>query len=140
MEIFGNSMTAHFWHFKKIDFDLSDIPNKMVLNVGTNTSSFRVFHKNRFFAVLTSAFVDINPLQTCLVIKPKNSNKPWKLFYPLNLEKGKFEEEKCSHIGEAKIIVDGNGCVLARDIDGNFLELEIVQHCLAWQRTDVLFI
>lgn len=139
MELIGNRMSAHFWHFKKLKLQTKPEP-KYYLKVGHHTNPSRFFGKNRLLEIFSSAIVDVNPVQPCAIIKPKHHEKKWKLIYPTNLNNQEFDIEKCSHIGQAKIVLAGEGYVLAQDESGNWIELEIIQNCKAFERRDVLFI
>ena len=140
MEIIGNGMTAHFWHFERFAFDKTKIDSKYILNVGNKPFSVRVFDRNKLLAILTSIWVDINPFQDCLIIKPKNYDGQWSLVFPKHYDNNIFEQEKCLHTGQVKVVIDGQGMLLARDSNGNWLELEITNSCKAYQYRNVLFI
>jgi hypothetical protein len=138
MELFGNGMTAHFWHFKDVKFETKDLDKKFLLKLSNHKKPFRRLSSGKFLAVLTSAWVDTNPLQDCAIIKPKNYNGKWQLFFPINSKICQLE--KCSHYGAVKVAVDGSGTILAKDEQGKFIELELVEYCKAWQQTHILFV
>ncbi len=140
MEVCGNRMTAHFWHFRQVLISKEDLPSEYLLRVEDYKKSRRVFGKNKLMSILSSIWVDINPHQNCLIIQPVNYFGQWQLVFPSNWDDGIFEEEKCFHVGCAKIVVDGTGFVLARDRNGNFLQLKIVSKCKAYQYRHILFI
>ena len=149
MELFGNGMTAHFWHFNTIKILESNYKENHKENyknyelvLESSLRQFRIFDKGFIVAVLTSAWVDINPFQTCAIIKPTKDNTDilWKIFFATDVQNGLFQEEKCSHRGAVKVVIDGQGSVWGRDINGNFIELEIVEYCKAYQNTHILFV
>ena len=137
MEIFANGMTAHFWHFEDLDFETSSLEKKYFLELDNFVPQFRIFDRGKFLAILTSAWVDVNPWQTCAVIRPKSYKGKWKIFFPLG---NVCQEEKCSHQGSVKVVVDGKGVILGRDLNGNSIELELLGYCQAFQKTHILFV
>jgi hypothetical protein len=141
MEIFGNSMTAHFWHFEnfKMDHNCFD-HDKYILQLHSNKKPFRKLNNIPLVTFFTSAFVDINPLQSCAIIQPKSYIGKWKLVFARDWSHDVFSIEKCSHIGPAKVVVDGAGGIIAVDQQGELIELELVRYCKAWQHTEVLYI
>jgi hypothetical protein len=142
MELFGNSMTAHFWHFKNIY--LSQEQKQVIYNfelpVNSSCKPFRVFNRGKPIAIITSACVDVNPMQECVIIQPKIHTGKWKLFFAVSYDNGLFQEEKCSHIGAVKVAIDGTGTLLGRDLEANFIELEILKPCKAHQDTHILMV
>lgn len=138
MELFGNGMTAHFWHFQDVVYSIKNLDKKFILNLTNNKKPFRKLNNGKFLAVLTSAWVDTYPFQDCAIIKPKNYTGKWRLFFPISSKVCQIE--KCSHIGAVKVVVDGNGQVLAKNEKDEFIELELVKYCKAWQDTHILFI
>jgi hypothetical protein len=141
MELFGNSMTAHFWHFHNFQMDHNCFEHdKYILQLNSDRNSFRKFNNIPVLSFFTSAYVDVNPLQTCAIIKPKNYAGKWKIVFARNWNHNVFSIEKCSHIGAVKLIVDGNGGIMGQGEDGKLIELELVKYCKAWQSTDVLFV
>lgn len=135
MEIFGNSMTAHFWHFKKQRLGTKPI----LLELKSWKKPFRLIGGNKFADILTSAWVDTNPNQQTAIVRPKTYKGDWKLV-SFTDQTGVFEVEKCSHIGAVKVVVDGNGSIMAIDQNNNWIELELVNYCKAWQNTHILMI
>ncbi len=141
MELFGNSMTAHFWHFENFKLDRNSFDhNKYVLQLNSSQNTFRRFGKLPILSFLSSAYVDINPFQTCAIIKPKNYKGKWKIVFARDWDNNIFSIEKCSHLGSVKVIVDGSGGIMAQNQNNELIELELVQYCKAWQSTDILFV
>jgi hypothetical protein len=140
MEVFGNKMTAHFWHFRPVKIDKDTIKPNFVLEIKDYSKSNRIFGKNKLLSILSSIWVDINPNQKCFVIRPIDYDGFWQLVFPTDWNNSKFEEEKCFHKGLAKIVIDGSGFIMARDFDGNFIQIEVVLECKASEFKDVLFI
>jgi hypothetical protein len=140
MELFGNRMTAHFWHFRKIKLNKNELLSNHILQVQGSLKTKRIFGRNKLLAILTSIWVDINPQQNCLIIQPIDYTGQWQLVFPSNWDQGIFEEEKCFHRGPAKIVVDGSGIVMARNSNGKFVELQIITKCKAYQNRHILFI
>lgn len=138
MELFANGMTAHFWHFEDLDWKTNSIEKKYFLELNNFRPPFRIFDKGKFLAILTAAWVDCNPWQTCAIIRPKNYKGKWKIFFPLS--SNICQEEKCSHYGRVKVVIDGKGNILGRDLNGNFIELEVLGYCLAFEKTHILFV
>jgi hypothetical protein len=141
MELFGNSMTAHFWHFQNFEMDHNSFDHdKYILQLNSTKKSFRTFNKIPILSFLTSAYIDVNPFQTCAIIQPKNFQGKWKIVFARNWNRNVFSIEKCSHMGPVKVIVDGNGGIMGQGQDEQLIELEVIKYCKAWQFTDVLFI
>lgn len=141
MELFGNSMTAHFWHFEDFEFDHNSFDHsKYILQLEASRKSFRRLNKLAIVSFLTSAFVDVNPFQTCAIIQPKGYHGKWKIVFARDWSNDLFSVEKCSHIGAVKVVVDGNGGIIGQGEDGKLVELELVKYCKAWQNTDILYV
>jgi hypothetical protein len=136
MELFGNSMIAHTWCFRTFKQHI-DIPHNCKLSIDCEKPLFRKFNSG-WLTFITSAWVDINPMQECAIIQPKDYYGKWKIFFQTGI--GIYQEAKFSHIGQVKIVVDGQGEIYGRDQNGKFLELEIVSRCKAWKRTDILMV
>jgi hypothetical protein len=136
MELFGNSMVAHTWCFRTFKRHI-DIPHNCKLSIECEKPLFRKFNSG-ILTFITSAWVDVNPMQECAIIQPKDYTDKWKIFFQTGI--GIYQEAKFSHRGQIKIVVDGQGEIYGRDLDGNFLELEIVGRCKAWKRTDILMV
>ena len=141
MELFGNSMTAHFWHFENYKLDRNSFDhNKYILQLYSPKSSFRRFNNVPILSFFSSAYVDVNPLQTCAIIKPKNYDAKWKIIFARDWNNNIFSIEKCSHIGAVKIVVDGKGGIIGQGENQELIELELIKYCRAWQHTDILYI
>lgn len=143
MELLGNGMTAHFWHFRTLPIKNCNFKPKFELKLQSNRPATRIFSKGLFLSIITSIWVDINPFQRCAVIKPVYSseitpNTLWKIWFMTGTQT--TQEEKCSHFGTVKIVVDGQGGIFGRETDGNFIELEVVTYCKAYQNTHILFV
>lgn len=136
MELIGNSMVAHFWCFKTIKGNI-EIPHYCKLDISCDKPMFRKFNSG-IETVLRSAWVDINPKQTCAIIEPVNHIGKWKIFFQTGI--GIYQEAKFSHRGKVKIAIDGPGQIYGRDLKGNFLELVIIDKVEAWKRTDILMV
>ena len=136
MELFGNSMIAHGWCFRTFKKNI-DIPVGCKLIIECQKPLFRKFNSG-IATLFTSAWVDINPFQNCAIIEPVNYDNKWKIFFQTGI--GIYQEAKFSHCGKVKIVVDGQGEIYGRDLNGNFLELRIIDRILAWERTDVLMV
>lgn len=141
MELFGNSMTAHFWHFENFHLDHNCFERgKYILQLTSKKKSLRKFNKIPILSFFSSAYVDVNPFQSCAIIQPKDYNGKWKIVFARNWNHNIFSIEKCSHIGPVKVVVDGNGGIMGQSEEGELIELRLVQYCKAWQRTDVLYV
>jgi hypothetical protein len=140
MEIVGNSMTAHNWHFEKYNSTNIDQIHSKILCIRTNKKPIRRFDSGFIAMILTSAFVDINPFQQCAILKPKIHQGKWKIAFPSDLDSGEFKIEKCSHIGAVKIVIDGSGCNFGVSETGEIIDLELVELCKAYERKDILFV
>ncbi len=144
MEIFGNGMTAHTWHFEY--FKVTEtIDQKYRLDVcpkhpNKANKSFRKFNSNPILRILTSALVDINPFQEALIIMPKNHNGKWKIAFEVNQNNNIYQKAKYSHIDKVKILVDGEGCIMGMDDKDNFIELKSVGSCRAYQHRNILLV
>ncbi len=136
MELFGNSMVAHGWCFRTFKQHI-EIPQGCKLSIECEKPIFRKFNSG-LVTLLTSAWVDINPKQTCAIIQPRNYEGQWKIFFQTGI--GIYQEAKFSHRGQVKIVVDGQGEIYGRDSQSNFIELEIVDRVESWQRTDILMV
>jgi hypothetical protein len=136
MELFGNSMVAHGWCFCTYKKHI-DIPSSCKLVIECEKPLFRKFNSG-LATLFTSAWVDINPLQTCAIIEPVEYTGKWKIFFQTGI--GIYQEAKFSHVGQVKIVVDGQGEIYGRDLKGNFVELQIVDRVKAWERTDILMV
>jgi hypothetical protein len=141
MELFGNSMTAHFWHFDNFELDRNSFEHdKCILQVSSTKKSFRLFNNVPILSFFSSAYVDVNPFQKCAIIQPIDYKGKWKIVFARNWDQDQFCIEKCSHIGPVKIVVDGSGGMMGQGEHGEFVHLELVQYCKAWERTDILFV
>ena len=141
MELFGNSMTAHFWHFEDLYLDHNSLDHdKYILQLNSSRRSFRMFNKIPILSFFSSAYVDVNPFQTCAIIQPKSYQGKWKIVFARDWNNDIFSIEKCSHLGAIKIVVDGTGGILGQSESDELLELELVKYCKAWQDTDVLYV
>lgn len=141
MELFGNSMTAHFWHFRELKLDRNSFDYaKYILQLNSYKKPFRKFNHIPVLSFFTSAYVDVNPFQSCAIIQPKEYSGKWKIVFARNWTNNLFGIEKCSHIGSVKVVIDGSGGIMGQGEDGNLIELELVKYCKAWQHTDVLFV
>jgi hypothetical protein len=139
MEIVGNGMTAHNWTFQNIIIK-KEISESCKLCFETSSKQFRKFGSNRFQRILTSAIVDINPMQSAAIIRPKTHQGNWRICFAINDNQGHYQVTKYSYQGQVKILIDGSGYIMGMDSSGKFLELEIVQYCKAYQRRDVLLV
>jgi hypothetical protein len=140
MELIGNSMTAHNWHFQRLDNPNSTEIHSKITCIRSNTKPIRKFDSGFVKMILTSAFVDVNPLQQCAILRPKSYTYKWKIAFPTDLSKDEFKIEKCSHFGAVKIVIDGSGCNFGIGEKGEIIELEVVEICKAYQRKDILFV
>ena len=136
MELFGNSMIAHFWCFETIRGKII-IPSHCRLQIPCQSPPFRRFNRG-LETVLRSAWVDVNPNQLCAIVQPVDYIGRWKIFFQTG--GNTFQEAKFSHTGAVKVVVDGSGQMYGRDLSGVFIELEILQNVKAWQRTDILMV
>jgi hypothetical protein len=139
MEIIGNGMTAHNWTFKNILIK-KQIPEGCKLCYEVSQNPFAKLHSKRIKRILTSAVVDINPFQPAAIIRPKNYEGKWKICFEIDKNQGLYQIAKYSHTGKVKILIDGSGYIMGMDSSGEFLELEIVEYCKAWQRRDVFLV
>jgi hypothetical protein len=141
MELFANSMTAHFWHFQDFQLDHNCFEHdKYILQLDSNNKSFRKFNNIPVLSFFSSAYVDVNPFQSCAIIRPKNYIGKWKIVFARDWNRDLFSIEKCSHLGAVKVVVDGSGGIMGQDDEGKLIELELVKYCKAWQNTDILFV
>jgi hypothetical protein len=141
MELFGNSMTAHFWHFQDFTIDRNCFEHdKFILQLNSNRKSFRKFNNIPILSFFSSAYVDINPFQTCAIIRPKDYIGKWKIVFARDWNHNLFSIEKCSHVGAVKVVVDGSGGIMGQGESGSLIELELVKYCKAWQNTYILFV
>ena len=141
MELFGNSMTAHFWHFENFYLDRNSFDHsKYILQLNSPKNSFRMFNKIPILSFISSAYVDVNPFQTCAIIRPKTYQGKWKLVFARDWNNNIFSIEKCSHIGKVKVVVDGNGGIMGQGENGDLLELELIKYCKAWQCNEILYV
>jgi hypothetical protein len=139
MDVFANKKTTHFWSWKEIQLhtDIVKLSHCKPLEVKCDVK-YRHFNAG-IRSIITGAFVDVNPRQPCVIIRPKTYKNNWKLAFATNNE-GLMQIPKFSHVGVIKIVLDGDGHLFGLDMNNNFIELEIVSYCRADQQKDVLFV